>query len=52
MIYTLLAGGLYLSAIAFYLDTKNFKSAIIFKIIPGLLGFSQIAFALSQLNIL
>jgi len=47
-----LTSGLYSIIGSFALDTKNFQSALIFKVIPFFLGIGNILIALKLLNVI
>jgi hypothetical protein len=50
MEYLAMSSGIYLSVIAFMMETANLRSLLLFKVTPGLLGFVQIAAGASALG--
>ena len=48
--YIAIVAGSSLAFIAFIMNTENFRSSIIFRIVPGLLGLFQIAAGLIALG--
>lgn len=37
--YIILASGMYLAGLAFFLNTQNWQSGLLLRAIPGLIGF-------------
>lgn len=37
--YLILASGIYLSGLSFFINTQNWQSGLLLRVIPGLIGF-------------
>lgn len=50
--YLALASGIYLCGFAFLIGTENFKSSMIFKVIPGLIGVGLLIHASKAIGLI
>lgn len=50
--YIILASGIYLSAIGFFMNTQNWQSGLLLRVIPGLIGFGLIIAGAKYLSLI